>query len=303
MDIAAIETFLALANGRNMTEVSNNLYVSQSTISLRIHRLEEELGKKLVTRSKGVRGVTLTEEGIRFIPIAERWTAVLNDTKAFGRNVPKHKLLIGGTGTINSTLLSDFILRFIRENPYFSIGQSVSKSIQTIGMVESYLLDIGFTRERPADTKKNVTSRPAYKEKMYLACSAKTKYAKALIDTAKLIPENEIFMSWSQDTSLWRKRFWGPDVDRKISTVDLSLRLRLLEDSEYWTLCPASLVKMYSEHRGVKIFMLSDPPPDIVTYAVTRCTQNESLGDDVEYFLDQLKRFILDLECPGLTVE
>ena len=34
MDTAAIETFLAVAYGKNMTAVSKQLFVSQSTISL-----------------------------------------------------------------------------------------------------------------------------------------------------------------------------------------------------------------------------------------------------------------------------
>ena len=300
MDTAAIETFLAVAHGKNMTAVSKQLFVSQSTISLRLGRLEEELGKKLIIRSKGVRGVTLTEDGVRFIPIAERWIALLDDTKSFGRNVPAHKLQVGGTGTINSTLLSDFLLKFIRENPAFSISHTSSKSQQTISMVDTYLLDIGFTHRQPSGKNKNLVSRPAYREKMYLACSQESSFAADVIETSSLIPENEIFLVWSEDTTLWRNRIWGADIDRKVYTVDLNLRLRLMENPEFWTLCPSSLVNMYSSYPGVRICSFSEPPPDIEIYAVTRAKQSESLVEDVEYFLEQFTDYIKELKVPGL---
>lgn len=300
MDIVTIETFLAVAHGQNMTAVSKQMFVSQSTISLRLCKLEEELGKRLIIRSKGVRGITLTEDGVHFIPIAERWVALQSDTKAFCKDVPSHKLLVGGSGTINSTLLSDFLLKFIRENPAFSIAHSASKSLLTINMVETYLLDIGFTHFQPAGTNKNLTSRPVYREKMYLACSKKSTFANDVVNTADLMPQNELYIIWSEETTLWRNRVWGPDTERKISTVDLNLRLRLLEIPEYWTLCPSSLVKLYSENPNVCICSFSDPPPDIVIYAVTRSKQSESLVSDVDYFLKQFKDYIQNLNVPGL---
>ncbi len=64
MDITLIKTFLEVAACGSFVSASDRLFVTQSAVSLRIHRLEESLGRPLFTRSKT--GAELTPAGHEF---------------------------------------------------------------------------------------------------------------------------------------------------------------------------------------------------------------------------------------------
>ncbi len=64
MDITLIKTFLEVAACGSFVSASDRLFVTQSAVSLRIHRLEKSLGRPLFTRSKA--GAELTPAGYEF---------------------------------------------------------------------------------------------------------------------------------------------------------------------------------------------------------------------------------------------
>ena len=64
MDINLIRTFLEVAATGSFVNASEQLFVTQSAVSLRVQRLEESLGKQLFTRSKA--GAELTSAGREF---------------------------------------------------------------------------------------------------------------------------------------------------------------------------------------------------------------------------------------------
>ena len=52
MDIKHLVYFITLAEERNMTKAAEKLYISQSTLSYILSKLETELGKPLFLRAK-----------------------------------------------------------------------------------------------------------------------------------------------------------------------------------------------------------------------------------------------------------
>ncbi|UWQ23140.1 LysR family transcriptional regulator [Jannaschia sp. W003] len=64
MDITLMRTFLEVAASGSFVQSADKLFVTQSAVSLRIKRLEEQLGHALFTRSKA--GAELTAEGEAF---------------------------------------------------------------------------------------------------------------------------------------------------------------------------------------------------------------------------------------------
>ncbi len=64
MDITLIKTFLEVAATGSFVAASERLFVTQSAVSLRVKRLEAELGRPLFTRSKA--GAELTSAGREF---------------------------------------------------------------------------------------------------------------------------------------------------------------------------------------------------------------------------------------------
>ncbi|CUI02181.1 LysR family transcriptional regulator [Leisingera aquaemixtae] len=64
MDIELARTFLAVAETGSFLEAAKRVHVAQSTVSLRIRALEQQLGRSLFDRSKT--GAALTEAGRHF---------------------------------------------------------------------------------------------------------------------------------------------------------------------------------------------------------------------------------------------
>lgn len=64
MDITLAKTFLAIIDAGSFKDAAGRLFVTQSTVSLRVKSLEEALGRKLFERSKT--GITLTPAGLQF---------------------------------------------------------------------------------------------------------------------------------------------------------------------------------------------------------------------------------------------
>lgn len=62
MELRVLRYFLEVAREGNMTRAAERLHVSQPTLSRQLKELEEELGKKLFTRSNY--SINLTEEGM-----------------------------------------------------------------------------------------------------------------------------------------------------------------------------------------------------------------------------------------------
>lgn len=69
MDLALIKTFLEVAASGSFVAASERLFVTQSAVSLRVQRLEDQLGRPLFTRSKS--GAELTPAGREFESFAQ----------------------------------------------------------------------------------------------------------------------------------------------------------------------------------------------------------------------------------------
>jgi DNA-binding transcriptional LysR family regulator len=70
MDIDQARTFIAITAHGSFLEAARRLHVTQSTVSARIQRLEEELGARLFVRRRA--GASLTPAGRRFMQHAKR---------------------------------------------------------------------------------------------------------------------------------------------------------------------------------------------------------------------------------------
>lgn len=70
MDIDQARTFLAIIAHGSFLEAASRLHLTQSTVSARIRKLEEELGVRLFVRKRA--GASLTPAGRRFLEHAKR---------------------------------------------------------------------------------------------------------------------------------------------------------------------------------------------------------------------------------------
>lgn len=72
MNLASLNTFLAIIETGSLVNASERLFVSQSTVTSRLQTLEADIGQTLFHRKKS--GVTLTAAGLKFKRYAEAMT-------------------------------------------------------------------------------------------------------------------------------------------------------------------------------------------------------------------------------------
>ena len=114
MDYRDIEIFLEISRTHNITKAAENLFLSQTSVSHRLKRLEAELGAPLITRQRGMRSLEFTPRGEAFIPLAKRWMDLYKEVEIC-INGPEMTLSIGAIHSVNPGFLYPLIQRMIQE--------------------------------------------------------------------------------------------------------------------------------------------------------------------------------------------
>ena len=111
MQIKDIELFLETASSRNITKASEQLSMSQSVVSTKIKKLEQELGYPLFVRNRGGREIELTREGQEFTSVARRWLDLFEEAELIGENALRPQLIIGApVGFLNVVQSKELIM-------------------------------------------------------------------------------------------------------------------------------------------------------------------------------------------------
>jgi LysR family cyn operon transcriptional activator len=145
MELRHIRYFVALAETLSFTRAAWQMHVSQPTLSHQIRRLEEELGKALVTRRN--RRVALTAEGEAFLSHA---VAVLSeiDSALVDISTPRRKsaghVHVGALSTLSVSVVPDSLAILFEANPGVSVRIEEISSVKEIErrLIEE-TLDIG----------------------------------------------------------------------------------------------------------------------------------------------------------------
>jgi DNA-binding transcriptional LysR family regulator len=138
-----LKAFVLTARHQSFSRAAEQLYITQSGMSLLVRELEEQLGFRLFDRT--TRRVTLTEFGTRFLPIADRSLEQLeNAASTIGEsaNEVKSRLAIGSTPLIASKLLPQAIATYADENPGVHIVLHDGERSRLAAMVRSGKLDV-----------------------------------------------------------------------------------------------------------------------------------------------------------------
>lgn len=117
MDIERCREFVVLAQTRNFLEASEQLFISQSSLSKHIKSLEKELGVTLLNRS--TRRVELSPEGRVFLPFAERIARINFELEAALFNQGENERSVVNIGSIPVMVpygITDVLAHFEHEN-------------------------------------------------------------------------------------------------------------------------------------------------------------------------------------------
>src|SRR5918912_17733 len=145
MDVRDLEVFLSVAKNLNFTRAGDEVHLSQPSISVRVRKLESELGIKLFEHV-GKR-VALTEAGRTLVPYARRVVAALDDARLAVeelQGLKRRTLRIAASTTPGMYLVPKLIARFKRQYPKIEIHLEIKDTRQIEEEVVRNAFDFGF---------------------------------------------------------------------------------------------------------------------------------------------------------------
>lgn len=143
LDLDAVQAFVLVAEMSSFTRAAEVLDSTQSAISLKLKRLENRLGKRLLERTP--RRVQLSVEGAQFL-IAARELLSAND-RAIGLNVKSQRRL--RIGLIDHTASDDLIPlleRVSRHDPSLRVEVRIGASSEMLAAYDVGELEAAFAR-------------------------------------------------------------------------------------------------------------------------------------------------------------
>jgi DNA-binding transcriptional LysR family regulator len=170
MDVGDLRIFEAVARLGVMSRAAAELNTVQSNVTARIRALEESLGCRLFERHAG--GVSLTDEGRRLLPYAQRIPRLLRDAARAVREdgVPRGRLAIGSLETTAALRLASLLAGYARACPEVDLTLRTGTTCELIEAVREGSVDGAFVCGPVVDPE--LDSRPMFREELVLVAAA-----------------------------------------------------------------------------------------------------------------------------------
>jgi DNA-binding transcriptional LysR family regulator len=156
MELRHLRYFVAVAEELNFTRAAEKLRLAQPSLTRQIHNLEDELGVRLLDRSRNQ--VSLTEEGRSFLVDARRLVALslesVKSVQRFSRG-ESGQLNIGYLFKFNFDLLPVTLASFYQTFPETSVNLFDMSPAEQLRALEARKIDLGFVGLRPPNANKN----------------------------------------------------------------------------------------------------------------------------------------------------
>ena len=149
MELRQLKYFVEVGRLKSYSQASKTLFITQSTISQQIRKLEEELGVELLTRD--TRHVALSDYGEQFYPCAVQ---ILEEARAGAERIKDVKALKVGTLSVGATysfgpLLKQTVLDFHKQFPYIRLVLEITSKEELRQKLLDRELDLAITYKSP----------------------------------------------------------------------------------------------------------------------------------------------------------
>ena len=290
MNYDLIKNFITVAKTKNITHSAEILFVSQSTASHRLQQLEDILGYQLFLRNKGQRFATLTDHGKTFLPIAEKWMALWEETENFRNAKKEAKLVVGMIDSLLVCLLRDMVADCVSSNPDVHLQIKTMNSDDIFRGLKEQEIDLGITLAN--FPYQNVNIRTLLTEKMYCICKKGMFDSKKIIEPEDLLPYEEVLLNWGVEFMLWHNFWFKGHISPKLQVDTINLIGDMLKLRNSWSIVPETVARYFEKHGICDCHELKNPPPNRTLYLVTSALPDPNKIKQIRTFEQELDAFI-----------
>ena len=169
MELRQLRYFIAVAEELHFRRAAARLHISQPPLSQQIARLEEELGCRLLNRTR--RRVELTAAGEAFLRDARAVLEELDVAVATARRIESGQAGLLRVNFVGSALLSivpGIIQRFRRGRPNVEIELRERSTLDQLRVLAGGLVDVGLVRP-PIEADESLTAEVVMRERTVAA--------------------------------------------------------------------------------------------------------------------------------------
>jgi len=300
MTIQQCKYVLKVLECGSFNEAAKQLFVAQSSLSVSVKTLEQELGIKIFERSLG--GVYLTEEGTEFVRYARQFVE-LNDfvTGRYKADLTcKHLYL----ATQHYDFVADIFSRLVNEttDSQYRFSLREMKTYDVIHETENAYCDIGIIAIKSCDTgvmerflsKKGLVFTPFIKAMPHVFVRKGhplSQYQRITLGQLREYPS----LSYEQgehSTSFFTEELIGISGDRLVEISDRASLMNVLLATDCYTIGTGIMPSLLNEGRIVSIPLSSDD-----YYSIGYLTRGDkTLSPLAKEFIDRLHKTVDELQ-------
>lgn len=232
MDIYQMKYVLALAKHRNFTLAAESCFISQSSLSQQISKLEKELGVRLFDRT--TRTIRITEAGAAFVESAE---GILRDVDSLEQSMSTYAGFLRGTINIGAITalekigFSELVTDFYAKYPNLTLNIYQGKSLSLLESLEKRNIDIAFVTQPREHNHPQIDFCPIGKDEYTLIiCDKHPLASREMVDILELKDEDFILQHPDQSVSglciqACNEAGFTPRIISRIESVSIAMNL------------------------------------------------------------------------------
>jgi DNA-binding transcriptional LysR family regulator len=271
IQLVQVEGFLEVARRGSVSRAAEALFVTQPTLTARLHSLERELGTPLFVRTP--HGMRLTDAGRAWVPYAERALRALVDGRDVleqVRSASAGHLMIGAAPAVSTYILPGLLEEFVAAHPRVEVSVRTGHSEDVVDLVLRDEVQVGLGR---AIRHPDLELRPFHTEELVLVCAPGHPFTKRRDVPMEEVANERLIMFdiTSSYYEITQAAFLSAGVKlRGLMELDsIEAAKKMVERSLGVALLPRTAVAREVEGKTLRLVKMNDAPPmyqSIVAY-------------------------------------
>jgi DNA-binding transcriptional LysR family regulator len=282
IQLVQIEGFLEVARRGSVSRAAEALFVTQPTLTARLHGLERELGTPLFVRTP--HGMRLTDAGHAMVPYAERALRALVDGRDVleqVRSASAGHLMIGCAPAVSTYILPGLLEQFVALHPNVVVSVRTGHSEDVVDLVLRDEVQIGLGR---AIRHPDLELRPFHTEQLVLVCAPEHRFARRRSVSMEEVASEKLIMFdlTSSYYEITQAAFLSAGVKlRGLMELDsIEAAKKMVERGLGVALLPRTAIEREVESKTLRLVRMKDAPPmyqSIVAYRRTDAGKPEGI--------------------------
>jgi DNA-binding transcriptional LysR family regulator len=271
VQIVQVEGFLEVARRGSVSRAAEALFITQPTLTARLHSLERVLGTDLFLRTP--HGMRLTDAGRAWVPYAERAMRALGDGRdAVGQvmSASAGHLMIAAAPAVSTYVLPQLLEKFVAAHPRVDVSVRTGHSEDVVDLVLRDEVQVGLGREIHHP---DLELRPFHTEELVLVCAPDHTFTKRRMVAMSEVASEKLIMfdRTSSYYEITQAAFLSAGVKlRGLMELDsIEAAKKMVERGLGVALLPRTAVAREVEAKTLRAVRMKDAPPmyqSIVAY-------------------------------------